>query len=607
MSGIVGFVTAGLQVQPEVLGRLTDALAFRGPDGGGTLVCGSGRVGFGYSVLRTTDAADETPLFALDACWILADARIDARDELARELRAAGTDVAIDASAAEVILRAYAVWGESCVDHLIGDFAFAIWDDRQARLFCARDHLGVKPFFHAAVPGGIVFGNTLEALRLHPSVSSDLDDLFIADFLLFGGTADADATAFAAVRRLPAAHTLAWTGGAAHVRRYWEQPAREPLMLRRREEYVERFRDLLDAAVRDRTRSSRVGIALSGGLDSTAVAATARRVARATGVPTDLRAWTFVADDTARDAEQPFAAIAAKALGLAHHCVTVRAAGGSCSSRLALTVRPEPTVMAAGPQGIERMHEAAEYARVILTGQGGDVILRPSATYLARALSDFRVFRLSADIAHYFAIHRRPPRLGIRTRLAGNREARKAQLPAWIATELAERLDLEGRVEAMRRRRSLSDTHRPEAYRALRLPAWPALFGRYDPGATRLHFEIRHPLFDVRLVDYCLSLPSLPWCANKALLRRAMRNELPSVIVQRPKTPFGRARTTPGLADRLAGPLEPIEWSPKLARYTRAEALDRTHTANLNISPPAYARLLSLNRWLATMDHTNFS
>ena len=86
----------------------------------------------------------------------------------------------------ELILHAYAAWGEACVQHLRGDFAFAIWDARRKVLFCARDHFGVKPFYYAELDGVFIFSNTLDCVRLHPDVSGELNESAVADFLLFG-------------------------------------------------------------------------------------------------------------------------------------------------------------------------------------------------------------------------------------------------------------------------------------------------------------------------------------------------------------------------------------------------------------------------------------
>jgi len=198
MSGICGIVHAdGSPVDPELLRRLTDSLKFRGPDT--QKIWHNGPVGFGHTLLRTTfESEHERQPASLDGeIWITADARIDGWAELKEKLAAAGERVSAHTTDDALILHAYRAWGEDCVNHLIGDFAFAIWDGPKQKLFCARDHFGVRPFFYARVGDGLVFSNTLNCVRLHPAVSDTLNDLSIADHLLFEFIQDPTATAFA--------------------------------------------------------------------------------------------------------------------------------------------------------------------------------------------------------------------------------------------------------------------------------------------------------------------------------------------------------------------------------------------------------------------------
>src|SRR5579872_4894358 len=148
MSGIVGIVQLDESpVEHRTLQALTDSLAFRGPDAQQIWV--DGPVGFGHTLLKTTaESETEHQPFSLDgATWIVADARLDARPDLIAKLESRnGLGAAPDV---ELLLRAYLAWGENCVDHFLGDLAFAIWDAPRKILFCARDHLGVKPFYYA--------------------------------------------------------------------------------------------------------------------------------------------------------------------------------------------------------------------------------------------------------------------------------------------------------------------------------------------------------------------------------------------------------------------------------------------------------------------------
>src|SRR5258705_3031965 len=204
MSGIVGIVNLdGAPIVQDLLWRMTHLMSFRGPDAQEIWI--DGNVSFGHTLLRTTWEADtENQTLTLDGeIWLTADARIDGRAELINALKdkLAGRLHTRSLNDAELILYAYEAWGEDCVKHLIGDFAFAIWDGRERRLFCGRDHLGVKPFYYARVGNSFLFSNTLNCLRLHHAVSNELNDLAVADFLLFGFNQDKATTTFADIQR----------------------------------------------------------------------------------------------------------------------------------------------------------------------------------------------------------------------------------------------------------------------------------------------------------------------------------------------------------------------------------------------------------------------
>ena len=150
MSGIVGVVRRdGAPVEQELLRELTHLLAFRGPDGSNVWCHGAG---FGQSMLQTTRESlyERLPASLDGRFWIVADARIDCREELLSALAEAGHECEISAPDSELILQAYAAWGEGCLQRLRGDFAFAIWDVSRKSLFCVRDHFWHKTLFHAA-------------------------------------------------------------------------------------------------------------------------------------------------------------------------------------------------------------------------------------------------------------------------------------------------------------------------------------------------------------------------------------------------------------------------------------------------------------------------
>ncbi len=164
----------------------------------------------------------------------------------------------------------------------------------QKTLFCARDHFGIKPFYYADLDDQFVFSSVLDCVRLHPDVSDTLNETAIGDFLLFGLNYDGATTSFRDVRRLLPAHSLTIRKDEFFLKRYWSPPTQGRIRYRDANDYIEEFKILLQAAVKDRVRTDRVGVLLSGGLDSAAVATTARAVSKGPGEKLDLRAYTLV-------------------------------------------------------------------------------------------------------------------------------------------------------------------------------------------------------------------------------------------------------------------------------------------------------------------------
>lgn len=544
MSGICGLLRRdGGQVELAVLQRMAELLKFRGPDGSSTWseIC----IGLGHTLLRTTsDSAREHQPLTLDGnIWIAADARIDGQMALRDKLAASGRTGLAAANDAELILHAYHAWGDDCLSHLIGDFAFAVWDGPQQRLLCARDHFGVKPFFYATLGQEVVFSNTLDCIRVHPRISSSLNDLAIADFLLFESNQDPGTTAFADIRRLPPAHYLVCSSSGVEVKRYWSLPADLSVRYRSSGDYVEHFRMLLEQAVSDRVRTGHLGVSMSGGLDSTAVAAVAKKVLSQRRGPWELRAHAVVFDRLIPDTERHFASMAAEHLGVPLDCL-VADDYALYEHRTSLDAPlPEPLhnpdFMA--PLGIAR--QAARHCRVMLTGWDGDALLNESPKpFLRSLLREGRLMKLLMTAARYQLSQRRIVPLTIRNWFR-RRPAVQADVhpvfPVWISKDLERRLGLRARWNEINNRRPASHPVRPYAFRIFNLIAqYSNFFESYDAAITRLPLEVRHPLMDLRLMEYCLSLPPVPWCVKKEIMRAAMQGSLPDIIRTRPKTPL---------------------------------------------------------------------
>ncbi|MBM4300061.1 MAG: asparagine synthetase B [Deltaproteobacteria bacterium] len=603
MSGIVGILNLdGSPVDRSLLARLTDYLTFRGPEAQETW--SQGPVGLGRAWLRTAeDTRSDTQPLSLDGqVWIAADARIDGRAELRQQLSSRGCHDLEEAPDAELILHSYLIWGEKCVKHLLGDFAFAIWDGRQQRLFCARDHFGIKPFYYAQVGNRLVFSNTLDCVRLHPQVSDRLDDLAIGDFLLFEFNQDQSTTTFADIRRLAPAHYLTWHQGTLRLTRYWSLPLIDrPLRYSRPQDYVEHFKALLTQAVADRLRTRRVGAPMSGGLDSSTVAALARNLLSRQAVPFDLQSYTIVFDRLIPDEERHYSGLVARALNIPIHHLPgddYRLYEGFESGDF---LPPQPMHHPLLACWADLSRAAAGRCRVMLTGEAGDAILFPSPTYLLKMVKGFRLAQLTTELGRCLCHYGRVPRLGLRTGLRRrlSLDRGRSLYPVWLNPAFEAKAGLRDRWA--RRAGELEPPRllREEIYQRLQSPAWQHSFENfYDPGATRLPLEFCHPCFDVRLINFALALPPLPWCVDKLLLREAGKDLLPEPIRRRPKTPLAGDPWLELIRRPETRWLDRFVPVPRLDEYVDRKAIPLLtcevdpDTLSVNIRP------VSLNYWL---------
>ena len=420
MSGIVGiYDRSGAPVDRALLQALAHFLSYRGPDGRDTW--SNGAIGLGHTLLRTTrESLNERQPANLDGqLWITADARIDCREELEKKLAQEGHGAAGRAATdSDLILRAYQAWGAECVQHLRGDFAFAIWDARKKLLFCARDHFGVKPFYYSDLGELFLFSNTLDCLRQHPEVSEELNDAAIGDFLLFGLNCDAATTSFRDIRRLPAAHAMTISSDGLRMQRYWSAPTEGRIRYNRAEDYVEHFQILLQAAVADRTRVDRAGILLSGGLDSATIATTARELAGSAGGTPDLRAYTVVYESLIPDHDGEHARDVAGFLKIPLQCIPMDDLKPFERWDEPETWSPEPVDDPFRFGLFDQFRTIAADCRVVLSGEGADNLMHFEMWPFARDLMRNRQWSsLFKETARY---------LWLRPSVVSRREASRA-------------------------------------------------------------------------------------------------------------------------------------------------------------------------------------
>ena len=496
---------------------------------------------------------------------IVMDGRLDDRttiirilgSELGRPFRTA-TDV-------ELVLGAYERWGTACVEHLLGDFSFCIWDADRRQLFCARDHLGVKPLYYARAGDSLIVSNVLYSIRRHPRVSARFDDYAVGDLLLVGACMYPSRTSFADITRVPPAHTLrcSMSSTAERVERYWTLMPRDELRLRDPREYIDAYTSVLETVVRDRVADVPAAILLSGGLDSSSIAAAAVH-ALGNSASDLLRAYTFVYDTVAEDEERQYSSVVSRHLGIEieHHALDRYRWFERWNADL---LPPEPSTEPMTAMMADLLERVSGHSAVAMTGDGGDPALLPSS--LVRLLRHRAPHLVISEFARSLWQTRSLPPIGLRAMVRHWFAVRDdAAVPVWLAEAFVRRCDLRARRD-MLAHRGPDDGPRGAATRASADLWWASMFETYDPGATKQAVMLRYPLLDVRFIAFALSLPTHPWCVNKTIVRTAMRGRLPDAICARPKTPLAvdllRTHGRLTKADIVAD----IEAAPELQAY----------------------------------------
>jgi asparagine synthase (glutamine-hydrolysing) len=473
------------------------------------------------------------------ASWIVGDIRLDDTRSLRNALAGRGEASAAKTSDAELALAAYDLWGESCVDRLRGDFAFAIWDAARSRIFCARDHFGVRQLYFSDSREGFVCSNTIQALRATSTADLSPDPYYLADFLSLGFSADRTATIFRDIRALAPAHCLSVDADRLATRPYWTLPLQPEIHVGSSLEYVEQFVDALTVAVRDRIQGP-VALGHSGGLDSNAIASIL--FSKLGGCPAHPGVAGFCAGWNAAftDPEPSAARLAAEALGLQ---TTVLEAPDDIpidwdSPDLYAPPQPVPDPYFHNLRRLMRRYR--EHAPVLLNGQGGDEVLMWDPIILA--LVNEPLWRVVSGVAATVRIAGTLPPTGLRTALAELRDPNRSywRVPKWVDAEWAGQHGLKSRYRDLeqKERATIPQGRRIMARRRLSQPLWPWYLEQNSPATLGVDVETRWPFLDLRVIAAGLGLPNFPWCSRKLVLREALRPVLPLAIVDRPKMPL---------------------------------------------------------------------
>lgn len=542
MSGFFGILRLdGRPVEDRLLTRIAQELAFRGPRAQNTWAQRNLASCFAFMHTGPSRQALQQPVIHENR-FLWGDIRLDGQPDLLAQL-ASHTSTSSELTSEDLLLMAWAKWGPPALERLIGDFSFALWDNSTQSFHCARDFVGPRPFYYSQVGAIFCFSNTLRILRLVPEISGELDESFIADFLLDGGSLELSRTVYRDIRRLPPGHELTFSNGNLEVRRFRKLPIEEPLRFSRAQDYLTNYRELLDIAVRDRMPCGPTSLYLSGGLDSSSVCATAVRLPELSNRKNSLKAFTLSCESDFDDPEPRFASMTAQHLGIAHQIIEDP---NGQFFELADTSgpTPEPNEEILFAQQQRELQIIAAHSNVVLSGDGGDNVLAGQAwPYLLHLLAKRDLATFIREFGGYLCSHKKIPPLrgGFRTRIRSllNVNNGDRDYPPWLNSDFEARQNLKRRwLELQQPHPNSSHPLHPLGYDSLHNGYWGSILETEDAGWNRVLLETRAPLLDLRILNFLLRLPPVPWCMDKELVRQTMKYDLPAAVLGRPKTPL---------------------------------------------------------------------
>jgi asparagine synthase (glutamine-hydrolysing) len=392
MCGITGFVSVQPTEAPSIIERMTDTIRHRGPDDFGYYRDRWAQLGFRRLAIIDVSGGHQPMGNEDDSLCILFNGEIFNHADLRPALEKAGHRYA-NRSDTETILHAYEEYGADCVKRLRGMFAFAIWDKKARKLFCARDRLGKKPLYYYWDGRTFAFASEIKALFEHPSISPELEESLLPEYLAFGYVSE-ERTLFRGIRKLMPGHHLTLDLGGREpqpaIRQYWEIPDPKPEE-RDDASWIRECRERMEETVRMRLMSDvPLGMFLSGGVDSSAIAALMKR--NFTG-PVKTFAVGY---QEAEYSELSYARQVAQAIGTEHHEVVVGMEDFFNALPRLIWHEDEPITWPSSVSLYFVSKLAREHVTVVLTGEGSDEMFGGYARYRFYAMNErwMRAYRV---------------------------------------------------------------------------------------------------------------------------------------------------------------------------------------------------------------------
>jgi len=540
-----------------------DTLRHRGPDDEGEMIGEDGDlcVGFGHQRLSIIDLspAGRQPMSNEDgSIWITYNGEIynfrALREELERKRHRFKSS-----SDTEVVIHLYEELGIRCLEKLNGMFAFALWDRHKKTLILARDRIGKKPLHYALSSEGIVFASELKALLTHPGVSREIDLKSLNRYLTYEYVPAPD-TIFKSIKKLEPGHYMLYRQGATEMIQYWDIPLTDnPMGYKTEAEYVEDLRERLANAVKSRLVADvPVGLFLSGGVDSSLIAALAMRA------NPKLECFSIGFDEPSFD-ESRYAREVARALNAQHQLMIFSTREMLDTIHKLPDILDEPLADASILPTYLLSKFASQKVKVALSGDGGDELFAGYPTYQAHKLityydslpaflkSALRTIASHLPVSHdnistEFKIKQFLKGAGVASEIrffiwmgAFTDAEKKGLLSDEVKSELRSHNTYEDIFNYISKSKLTKDMERI-LYLSMKLYLQDDLLVKVDRTSMANSLEVRCPLLDYEFIEFACSLPmfyKLNGLKTKYLFKKAAMGLLPASIINRPKKGFG--------------------------------------------------------------------
>jgi len=560
MCGIFGAISS--RVDKKQVEISTNTLSHRGPDDSGLFI--DEAVGLGHRRLSIIDLeGGHQPIFNEDRSkCVIFNGEIYNFMELRDRLIHTGHDFSTR-SDTETILHAYEEWGEACVEHFRGMFAFAIWDSKEKTLFIGRDRLGIKPFFYGEQNGSFYFASEMKAILAVPDFPREIDEVALTTYFALSYI-PAPFTIFKGIKKLLPGHTLTLRGGRTSTRKYWDLPF-APVEDQDEEYFIERFMELLQEAVKIRLISEvPLGAFLSGGVDSSTIVALMSRVSDS---PVRTFSIGFGGNVGGYLDERKYARLVADRYGTDHREYEVLPRPEGLVEKI-VRAFDEPFADDSTIPSFFVCKTARENVTVALSGLGGDEVFSGYERYLG-----FQLGRIYGKLPYIIreglirkVVENLPERRdGHYTVNHMKRFVRSASLRPDLAY-----LGYVSKISSSMRGALFSDPDRFETHfqrcQDLVLPYFNSPDVSNGPDSLNRAFyydiktylpedilaltdrmsmhhalEVRVPFLDHKLMEFCATIPpgmKTRWFKKKYLLRKAVRHLLPGPVLQHRKQGF---------------------------------------------------------------------